>query len=481
MNRRIAQPLLFPVLVLAGFWLLSQLTVATWLAREANQRQADWAQGLSPWRWDFSQPAAVVRPGSHGLDAARGTRDGLDITLPEDGIANLSLALRGERIDTRAVSRVRMELEAGAPARLMLLAGSTGPPSVWLDATVDPGPTALELALQPFDAAPGASRAPPDGLFLRIESAPGTRLTLQALALRAAPCAGSGCPGQPHAAPFFTMPERLLAWRDARLVEHPAAAIEAAGWLGSAARALARLTPELPQAFWRILTLPLALLVLFALARRRAARTQTPAPASRPLAELAIGLGLPLALLLAGWPARETPLAITISFAACVLALALFPAPDPPRWRGSGDRNAWRAALVFTLAAGLLLAPLGGLDDSASAPRDSARFLRYPLWALVQQWLLLVAIAPRLHHLIPDARLAALACGVAFGLLHAPNFALMAFTFAGGTVWAWLGWRHRALLPLAASHAALGLWLTHIAPTWLLRSAEIGGRYLMAP
>ena len=57
----------------------------------------------------------------------------------------------------------------------------------------------------------------------------------------------------------------------------------------------------------------------------------------------------------------------------------------------------------------------------------------------------------------------------------------MAFTCAGGTAWAWLGWRHRVLLPLAASHAALGLWLTQIAPTWLLRSAEIGGRFLMAP
>ena len=90
-------------------------------------------------------------------------------------------------------------------------------------------------------------------------------------------------------------------------------------------------------------------------------------------------------------------------------------------------------------------------------------------------------IAPRMRLLLPDTRAAALACGLLFALMHAPNFALMLFTLAGGSIWAWLGQRHRALLPLAASHAVLGVWLMHVAPSWLLRSAEVGGRFLMPP
>src|SRR5690606_30074098 len=55
----------------AGLWALSQLTIATWLASEARQHEANWAQGISPWRWDFSDPASVVRGGSHGIANAR--------------------------------------------------------------------------------------------------------------------------------------------------------------------------------------------------------------------------------------------------------------------------------------------------------------------------------------------------------------------------------------------------------------------------
>ena len=76
---------------------------------------------------------------------------------------------------------------------------------------------------------------------------------------------------------------------------------------------------------------------------------------------------------------------------------------------------------------------------------------------------------------------AALAAGAGFGLLHLPNLSLMRATFVGGTAWAWLGQKHRALLPLAASHVVLGLAWLWLAPTWLLRSAEIGGRFLMPP
>ena len=63
--------------------------------------------------------------------------------------------------------------------------------------------------------------------------------------------------------------------------------------------------------------------------------------------------------------------------------------------------------------------------------------------------------------------------------LHLPNFALMVFTFAAGSAWARSGLRHGALLPLALSHWLLGTLVVLSAPAWLLRSAEIGARFLL--
>jgi membrane protease YdiL (CAAX protease family) len=74
-----------------------------------------------------------------------------------------------------------------------------------------------------------------------------------------------------------------------------------------------------------------------------------------------------------------------------------------------------------------------------------------------------------------------LAAGTVFALLHMPNFSLMLATLFAGSVWAWQGYRHRALLPLIATHALLGWLLVLATPAWLLRSAEIGGRFLMPP
>jgi membrane protease YdiL (CAAX protease family) len=108
-------------------------------------------------------------------------------------------------------------------------------------------------------------------------------------------------------------------------------------------------------------------------------------------------------------------------------------------------------------------------------------YWRYPLWALVQQWILLRAIAPRMRALFGSEIASGIAVGALFGLLHVPNFGLMVATFAAGSAWAVLGYRHRALLPLAVSHVALGLTLFAISPPWLLRSAEIGVRFLMLP
>lgn len=467
--------------VLAGFWLLSQLTVATWLAREADVRAAGWAQGDSPWRWDFRVAGSVVRSGSHGLEASQPQPQGLNIRLPTDGVVALSLALGDERVDAAAVEWAEIELAGEAPLRLQLMTGADGAFLPWTTADLGAGEhPGIRLPLD-STVQRGAEGPILDRLLLRIESTPGARLELRRLALRAPPCTAEDCGAHRRSAPSMATPEQLLGYRDAQRAQAPAVAVEASGWIGAIGRGLARALALMPNAIWRLAPIAAALLLLFAAFCRLRARPDRYSARFRPRLELALTLALALTLLLAGWPARDTPASLGFALVGSLAALAIFPLREPPRWRWIGDRAAWRAALGFTALAALLIAPLGLLDDTAASARDASRFLRYPLWALVQQWLLLTAIAPRLLPACADARLAALGCGAVFGLMHAPNFALMLVTCIGGSVWAWLGWRHRALLPLALSHAALGLWLTQVAPSWLLRSAEIGGRYLMVP
>lgn len=456
-----------------GFWVMSQLTVAAWLASEAAQRETDWSHGISPWRWDFSRPASVVAAGSHGIASAQWHGGDLNLTLPEDGVANLSLALDGGRIALDAVDRARITLTTDAPARLLLLPYLSDRHPAWAEASTEVGAQRLDL---PLAALPDTTTP---ALQLRIESAPGATVRLRDLMLMTAPCGTAApCPAHREYAPMFATSEWLLAYRDAKARQAPAVTIEAGGFLGRAGRWLAAGLHGASDALSRLVASGLLALVLIALARRLRHRAAT--SPRRAAVELAIPLGGAFVLLLAGWPARDTPMQAGIALALCLAALALLPPPSRD-WRWQGDAAAWKNALAFTVLVALATAPLALLEQESAPPRDAFHLLRYPLWALVQQWLLIAAIAPRVRLLLPDPRAAALACGGLFALMHAPNFALMLFTLIGGSVWAWLGQRHRALLPLAASHAALGLCLVHLAPPWLLRSAEIGGRYLMPP
>ena len=467
--------ILTAALAVAGLWALSQLTVATWLAQEATQREAGWAQGISPWQWDFSDPASIVRGGSHGIDDARHYSGELWLSAPDDGVVNLSLPLRGERIDAHAVQHAQLEIASAARGRVLLLLAQPDGPLRWSEGQFSTGAQRLELALT---SAPGTLPSP--GLQLRIETTPGANLRLRSLGLLAAPCTADGtCPAHSRDAPVFATAEALLHYRDAQQTLSPAVTIRAGGVSGRTGQWLASHLPHASTAWLRLVSAVLLLLVANALWRRfRPAHGYS---ARRAGWELAATLGPAIVLLLTGWPSRDTPAEADVALLLCLAALVVLPAPGPRQWQWRGDRAAWKAAMAFICLALVPLLVLAWLDPAEIGSRPPGRFLRYPLWATLQQWLLIAAIAPRMRVLLPDVRHCALACGLAFSLLHAPNFALMLFTLAGGSAWAWLGQRHHALWPLIVSHTLLGLALVLLAPPWLLRSAEIGGRYLMAP
>jgi membrane protease YdiL (CAAX protease family) len=76
----------------------------------------------------------------------------------------------------------------------------------------------------------------------------------------------------------------------------------------------------------------------------------------------------------------------------------------------------------------------------------------------MQQTLLQSYLLGRLLVLFPTSlRLAPfLLTGTCFGLVHLPDLWTALVTVAAGTVWSFLYYRYRLLLPLAFSHAALG-------------------------
>lgn len=465
---------LWALLAVLGFWLLSQTTVATWLARQADVQKLQWQAGDSPWFWDFTQGHSYIPAGSSGLEQARQGSRGLEVTLPGTGRLDLLLALRGHPPAPAAVQSARLMLETEARTRVLLLAHLENTHVLWGEGWIEPGQQRQELALK----APQAPRI--QALQLRLEAAPGTRLRLARLELRAPDCLASaaGCQTYQVQAPPAVTPESLLHWRDAQLARQPESHVVARGPFGRIGAWLAGWTLPFPP-WWPGLLLLLGL-CLAGLKRRWQAGP--PVHPARLALELLLPLALTVAALLGGWPERDTPPVASLWLGLCLAAWLLPPAPPMPPLRWLGDAAAWRAALGLSLIGLLLLAPLALLEP---APVRSMAALqqgwRYPAWALLQQWLLVQVIVPRLWALLRQPDACALAAGLIFALLHAPNFALMLFTALAGTAWAWLGLQRRALLPLAVSHAVLGSALPLLAPDWLLRSAEIGGRYLMAP
>ena len=148
----------------------------------------------------------------------------------------------------------------------------------------------------------------------------------------------------------------------------------------------------------------------------------------------------------------------------------------PRHWRWNGSARAWAlgAGVVLVALASALL--LGGPHGSGRA-LGQAQLARYLLWALFQQYLI-CAVCTERWHLVAGSRVLAIYLGaLGFALLHFPNGALMLATLAGGMCWCALYLRERALLPLAASHAASAVVLLALLPRDMLWSAEVSARF----
>jgi membrane protease YdiL (CAAX protease family) len=85
------------------------------------------------------------------------------------------------------------------------------------------------------------------------------------------------------------------------------------------------------------------------------------------------------------------------------------------------------------------------------------KLIRYPFWALFQQYIALAFFFKRLRDILYPSVFPAVFCvAVIFSASHIPNPPLMILTFLGGLFWAWAYHRHTNLLTIAVCHGIIG-------------------------
>jgi hypothetical protein len=176
------------------------------------------------------------------------------------------------------------------------------------------------------------------------------------------------------------------------------------------------------------------------------------------------------------FPRRNPLLDIALAgFAILFIALAapytrnvIWAASPPPEERNRSRRclvaTFWVTvppALLFFLIGGLIAyqsSGWSGVGDRIFNGRILAAFAFYLPWAWMQQALLQYYLLGRLLALFPNRLAPPLAItGVCFGLVHLPDVWTAAATVPVGIVWSFIYYKYRLLLPLAFSHALLGV------------------------
>ena len=278
-------------------------------------------------------------------------------------------------------------------------------------------------------------------------------------------------------------PEAALAL--AAAVLGPLAALLAALWLRLAPVESAHAWPW-PAIAPPWLPLPAALIALTAalicavLSWRRQAEPAFRAALVTCLLWPALPLGLAWLLV----PAAGPPTPATLAAAVLVLAAAGWIV-----WRGGGrtaPRRGQRPGRLRAVWIGLhglavvALVALGLWGNGFASPRALAlSLLLYPVYALVQLFLVLAVAWPHLHRLAGGRTGAAVfAVALVFALVHWPNPVLMLLSGAGMLLWATAYARGRTLVALAASMGLLATLVAQGLPDAWTQHLRAGPRYV---
>jgi hypothetical protein len=485
-------------------WAIAQLALDHYLRDQGLHELARVQRGESRIGFEFAHSRDLISGGAEGLGDLAWVDGVLRGQLTGPGV-NLRLNLRGLHLDATRFDRLHAVVEVSAPATLTLIFDEPGQ-LLQLKRDIPLATGWNELAIDLADAAwtanDGGTSASRWGgasgrvgeFRLYLAGPPGLRLGLDHVRFLAREQAQTDTPiaiewieagrvrdriaaalplrqhDQSRLGVLLDIgrdtPERSLALRDqiravdaealfwpagrelpAKLPQaHPAPSGWSPGWAGVAAYAL------------------LALLLRWRGPRRGARRAAA--------IELVVGY-MPLLALSLGLGLGEQPMPTTLAWISAALAFQL---TGVRRDGGlaTGAAPAWAASLKFTLIGACGLGAVAWLTGHWQLPGGQRVALYVPFVAL-QQAVLLGFLWPRLRDLAPKHALWMTAA--LFALAHAPNFALMLLSMLGAWWWLTLYRRHRAWLPILASHYLLGLLAISGLPPAILYSAEVGLRY----
>ncbi len=105
--------------------------------------------------------------------------------------------------------------------------------------------------------------------------------------------------------------------------------------------------------------------------------------------------------------------------------------------------------------------------------------LTVPLWALLQQYMLLAFVGRRLRFIAGEGSRATILTATLFSLLHLPNPVLTVACAAGGYIWAREYERSPNLFANALTHTIASAFLANTLPGWLLKNMVVGYNYFL--
>jgi membrane protease YdiL (CAAX protease family) len=167
------------------------------------------------------------------------------------------------------------------------------------------------------------------------------------------------------------------------------------------------------------------------------------------------------------------------------------------RVRGETAREIGLSSRYFLKGLGMVAAPtlaacaiLLVIGYSANSFHRTTHFwgnlIVVPVWALIQQYVLLGFLYRRLREIRKKPADASssqlktiLITAAIFAGVHAPNLTLMVLTFVGAAIWAWVYERAPNLYAIALSHAAISLMLMTSLPPWMLQSMSVGYKHFL--
>lgn len=139
------------------------------------------------------------------------------------------------------------------------------------------------------------------------------------------------------------------------------------------------------------------------------------------------------------------------------------------------------ARLTLPLVIFILAVVLTGLlaGTLRFGPKFFSMLVFVPLWALLQQYLLLAFVNRRMRTILGEGEGSRIATAAIFSLLHLPNPVLTVACAAGGYIWVRTHEREPNLFANALTHTLASAFIANTLPGWLLKNMVVGYNYFL--